>query len=133
MQRFKPVTILQGHRKAVSALKFSPDGQWLASACMYLRIFISISLEIYIYVYIYIAGDCSIKIWSAADGRFEKSLDGHSQGISDISWSSDSNFLCSGADDKTIRVWNVATVCLERVHNAGHLCQLQFRVRRFAS
>ena len=34
---------------------------------------------------------------------------GHEQGISDIAWSSCSNYLCSASDDKTVKIWDVAT------------------------
>jgi len=45
----------------------------------------------------------------ALDGRFEQTLEGHTQGISDISWSSDSRYICSASDDKTIKIWDMST------------------------
>jgi WD40 repeat protein len=32
---------------------------------------------------------------------------GHSHGISDVAWSSRSDFICSASDDQTVRVWDV--------------------------
>ena len=32
------------------------------------------------------------------------------QGISDVAWSTDSKLLCSASDDKTLKIWDFATV-----------------------
>jgi len=34
-------------------------------------------------------------------------LTGHTEGISDIAWASDSRYICSGSDDKSIKIWDV--------------------------
>jgi COMPASS component SWD3 len=47
------------------------------------------------------------------DGKYEATLEGHTQGISDVAWSSDSQNLCSASDDRTIRIWSLATVKLD--------------------
>lgn len=33
--RYRPSMILRGHKRAVAAVKFSPDGRWIASCCEY--------------------------------------------------------------------------------------------------
>jgi COMPASS component SWD3 len=53
-----------------------------------------------------------VKIWNPIDGKFEMSLEGHSKGISDISWASNSKYICSASDDKTIKIWDITTVSI---------------------
>lgn len=53
-----------------------------------------------------------MKIWSPHTGQLVRNLTGHSKGLSDIAWSSDSVFLASASDDATVRIWTVDTVCL---------------------
>jgi len=57
------------------------------------------------------ASDKFIKLWDAYTGEIMRTLEGHTEGISDIAWSSDSNCLASASDDKTIRIWKPSDVC----------------------
>ena len=53
-----------------------------------------------------------MKVWSPHTGQLVRNLTGHSKGLSDVAWSSDSVFLASASDDTTIRIWTVDTVRL---------------------
>jgi len=95
---YKQALILRGHKKPVSAVKFSPDGRWIASG----------------------SADCTIKIWDARTGGLEHTLEGHLAGISAISWSPDSKIIASGSDDKSIRLWHVETGVAHPTPFVGH-------------
>lgn len=56
------------------------------------------------------AADCTVSLWDPHAGRFERRLEGHSQGVSDVTWSPDSKYVSTASDDMTIKIWDVATV-----------------------
>lgn len=57
-----------------------------------------------------LAADKLVKIWDCEKGELLDTFVGHTEGISDIAWSSDCEFLASASDDKTIRIWSMETV-----------------------
>ncbi|XP_062127621.1 WD repeat-containing protein 5 [Drosophila sulfurigaster albostrigata] len=75
---------LEGHKCFLSALRFSPTGDWLASASC----------------------DRLVKLWDVRTGQTTKSFEGHTMGINDITWSPDGDYLISCSDDKCIRLWD---------------------------
>ncbi|THW94391.1 WD40 repeat protein [Aureobasidium pullulans] len=84
---YKPYMTLKGHKRGVAAVRFSPNGKWIASC----------------------SADCTIKVWNAQTGTLVHTLEGHLAGVSTISWAPDSIVLASGSDDKSIRLWDVRT------------------------
>jgi len=60
------------------------------------------------------AADTHIKLWDAYTGAILHTLSGHEQGINDIAWSPDGDFLASASDDKTVRVWGMEFVRFEK-------------------
>jgi len=76
---------LNGHEKSVASLKYSPDGNLLASA----------------------GADCKIRMWDPHDGSHKFTLTQHTHGINDIAWSPDKRYLASVSDDKSVILWDV--------------------------
>ncbi|KAK3309561.1 WD40-repeat-containing domain protein [Chaetomium strumarium] len=93
---YQPHLLLRGHARAVSQVRISPDGRWIASA----------------------SADGTAKIWDAATGAHLNTLVGHMAGVSCLAWSPDSNTLATGSDDKAIRLWDRVTG--SPAHAVGH-------------
>ena len=58
-----------------------------------------------------LAADKTIKLWDIQEGELIRTLEGHGEGISDIAWSHDGEYLASASDDKTIWIWSIESVC----------------------
>jgi WD40 repeat protein len=106
----RPEAVLQvGHRRAVHALAFSPDGRWLATG----------------------GKDNTIKIWEVSSGHLLRTLYGHGSPVNALSVSPDGKLLASGSgktydvrfaklffqggqvggttEDTTVRIWDVVS------------------------
>ena len=73
------------HSRAVSCVRFSPCGRLLATASL----------------------DGTVALLSPTSLAVIAVLRGHSDGVSDLSWSTESYYLCSASDDRTIRCWKL--------------------------
>jgi WD40 repeat protein len=77
---------LSGHSGRVLSVRFSPNGNLIASA----------------------SADRTIKLWNV-NGTLLKTLKGHRNAVWSVNFSPDGKLLASTGNDGTIKVWNVAT------------------------
>jgi DNA-binding beta-propeller fold protein YncE len=80
-------TTLRGHKKAIGALAFSPDGKTLASGGL----------------------EGTIKLWNTRTAKARTTLAGHVQGITALVFAPDGKTLASASSDRTIKLWDVKT------------------------
>jgi WD40 repeat protein/serine/threonine protein kinase len=85
--------ILEDLRDPVARVAFSPDGRWLATAGS------GVTRN-------GAAIPGFIKIWNAATGKLERTLDGHELGVTGLVFSPDGKRLASSSLDKTVKVWD---------------------------
>ena len=82
---------LEGHSGSITAVAFSTDGQMVASG----------------------SADCSVKLWSAATGALQQTMNGHTwERPLGLAFSPDDRLIASGADP--VKIWDVATGALQR-------------------
>ncbi len=75
---------LEGHGDVVTRVKYSPNGQTLASA----------------------SWDKTVKIWRA-DGTLLHTLTGHTDAVWSVNYSPNGKFIISASRDKTAKIWRV--------------------------
>jgi hypothetical protein len=79
--------MLVGHRRAVEACGFSPDGRFVVSASQ----------------------DQTLKLWNPVTRREVRSLEGHTGWVTSCDVSPDGSFVVSASDDRTLGVWDPNT------------------------
>ncbi|KAG6382896.1 hypothetical protein SASPL_157388 [Salvia splendens] len=98
---YKPYRLkhtLSGHKRAISSVKFSDDGRFLASC----------------------SADKTARTYALSSPETpHNEFHGHEAGISDLAFSSDGRFLATASDDRTVRLWDVATGSLVKTLS-GH-------------
>jgi WD40 repeat protein/tRNA A-37 threonylcarbamoyl transferase component Bud32 len=94
--------ICQGHSNQITAVAWSPDGKYIASA----------------------SHDKTVLIWNATNGQQFQIYQGHSAQVNTLAWSPDSKYLVSASDDQSAQVWEAITgkqICLYRGHEGSLL------------
>jgi len=87
-----------GHKKQVTSLAFSPDGQFLASG----------------------AADATCLFWTLETGEVKWTAEGHWGAVTSLAFSQDGKTVLSGSGDNKIRAWRIPGGTFIAVYQ-GHL------------
>ena len=84
------IEIFKGHTGAVMSVSFSPDldGKYICSG----------------------STDTSVLLWNVDTGENIRTLNGHTDYVRSVSFSTDGKFICSGSWDNTVRLWNISKI-----------------------
>ena len=91
---------LKGHKDVVSSVIFSPDGNLIVSGDWY-------DWDGYLTSGTWCG---EIRVWDAHTGEHLKTLEGHTGGVSSLSFSPDGKTLASGRTDGTILLWDFSNI-----------------------
>ncbi len=80
----------------VKSVSFAPDCQLLASVCAGVE-------------------DIEVKLWDAQNMKQIFSFSGHTGGVNCVCFTNDGKYLASGSDDKTVKIWEVASLLQQSI------------------
>lgn len=125
LKTFEPVATLSGHEHTVLETAFSPDGQWIATACAdhRVRLFratdgslvhelkahqapvLGVSFSPDDQRLLSVSADGSGKIWDVLSGFLQANLEGHQDRVVDGTFHPDGFHIATASRDHTIRIW----------------------------
>jgi Tol biopolymer transport system component len=82
-----PFSPLKGHGTHIEGVAYSPDGKWLASACI----------------------GSTVRVWDATTGELKFELVAATSGVMAVAFSPDGRRFATGSQEGTVNVWYVAS------------------------
>ncbi|MBK9944710.1 MAG: hypothetical protein IPP13_24205 [Kouleothrix sp.] len=96
----RQITKLEGHSAIVSALAFSPDGQFLATASGSEGNF-----------WENVSSDPNIRIWNTSTAELLTTIHASNSLVGSLAFSSDSKWLAMGNAKGEIKIWKLSEIC----------------------